>query len=64
MIGSAVALAVWLSAAGTGTMCVVDMGSNSFKVIVGEVSGGTYIQDYVEKRTLGVGDDMSKTAWS
>lgn len=45
----------------TGKMCVIDMGSNTFKLILGEMSAGTYIQSHVEKRTLEVGDDMSKT---
>lgn len=46
---------------GTGKICVVDMGSNSFKLILGEMSAGAYLQRHVEKKTLEVGDDMSKT---
>ena len=45
----------------TGKICVVDMGSNTFKLILGEISGGTYIERHVEKKTLQVGDDMSQT---
>ena len=45
----------------TGKVCVVDMGSNSFKLILGEMSGGTYVESYADRKTLGVGDDMSKT---
>jgi exopolyphosphatase/pppGpp-phosphohydrolase len=45
----------------TGKMCVIDMGSNSFKLILGEMSAGTYVQSHVEKETVEVGDDMSKT---
>ncbi len=54
-------LATPLPGVDTGRMCVVDMGSNTFKIIVGEVSAGSYTQHHVEKRTLGVGDDMSAT---
>ena len=45
----------------TGKICVVDMGSNSFKLILGEMSAGAYLQRHVEKKTMEVGDDMSKT---
>ena len=64
----AAALVAWASmmapaAAGvdTGKICVVDMGSNSFKLILGEMSGGAYVQRHVEKKTMEVGDDMSET---
>jgi exopolyphosphatase/pppGpp-phosphohydrolase len=50
-----------LGLSNTGRICVVDMGSNSFKLIVGEVADGAYIERHVERKTLGVGDDMSKT---
>ena len=45
----------------TGKICVVDMGSNTFKLILGEISGGTYIERHIEKKTMQVGDDMSET---
>ena len=45
----------------TGRICVVDMGSNTFKLIVGEMSDGIYVERYLDKKTLQVGDDMSKT---
>jgi len=45
----------------TGRVCVVDMGSNTFKLIVGEMSGGSYVEHYIDKKTLQVGDDMSKS---
>jgi exopolyphosphatase/pppGpp-phosphohydrolase len=45
----------------TGKVCVVDMGSNTFKLIVGEMSDGIYVEHYIDKKTLQVGDDMSKS---
>ncbi len=41
-------------------MCVVDMGSNSFRRIVGTFAGGRYSQAHLEVRTLGVGDDVAR----
>jgi exopolyphosphatase/guanosine-5'-triphosphate,3'-diphosphate pyrophosphatase len=41
-------------------VCVIDMGSNSFKRIVGSFAGGRYEDRKLEKRTLGVGDDLSR----
>jgi exopolyphosphatase/guanosine-5'-triphosphate,3'-diphosphate pyrophosphatase len=41
-------------------VCVIDMGSNSFKRIVGTFAGGRYEDRKLEKRTLGVGDDLSR----
>jgi exopolyphosphatase/pppGpp-phosphohydrolase len=40
--------------------CAIDMGSNSFKRIVGRSAGGRYEQLAFEKKTLGVGDDLSR----
>jgi exopolyphosphatase/pppGpp-phosphohydrolase len=48
--------------ADTGMVCAIDMGSNSFKLILGEMIDGKYVQHQVTKNKLGVGDDMSKTA--
>src|SRR5258705_1894207 len=45
----------------TGLICAIDMGSNSFKVMVGEMKAGGYVQHQFIKNHLGVGDDMSKT---
>ena len=42
------------------SMCVIDMGSNTFKRIVGSFSGGRYEQKPIEKTTLAVGDDVSR----
>jgi len=50
-----------LGAADTGRMCIVDMGSNTFKLILGEMAGGAYVERLVDRKTLGVGDDMAKT---
>ena len=67
MLIVASALAPSLSALPTQTggapapMCVIDMGSNSFKRIVGSFSRGRYEQDSIEKRTLGVGDEVARS---
>jgi exopolyphosphatase/pppGpp-phosphohydrolase len=45
----------------TGLVCAIDMGSNTFKLILGEIKGGKYVQHHFTKDRLGVGDDMSKT---
>jgi exopolyphosphatase/guanosine-5'-triphosphate,3'-diphosphate pyrophosphatase len=45
----------------TGLVCAIDMGSNSFKLMLGEMKGGKYVQHHFIKSKLGVGDDMSKT---
>ena len=45
----------------TGLICAIDMGSNSFKLILGEMKAGKYVQHQFTKNRLGVGDDMSKT---
>jgi exopolyphosphatase/guanosine-5'-triphosphate,3'-diphosphate pyrophosphatase len=41
-------------------LCVIDMGSNSFKRIVGAFVEGRYVQHGMIKKTLGVGDDLSQ----
>jgi len=41
-------------------ICAIDMGSNSFKRILGTFSNGRYEQTAFEKKTLGVGDDLSR----
>ena len=41
-------------------ICAIDMGSNSFKRIVGSFENGRYEQRSIEKKTLGVGDDLSR----
>jgi exopolyphosphatase/pppGpp-phosphohydrolase len=41
-------------------LCAIDMGSNSFKRIVGSFENGRYQQRGFEKKTLGVGDDLSR----
>jgi exopolyphosphatase/pppGpp-phosphohydrolase len=45
----------------TGLVCAIDMGSNSFKLILGEMNEGKYVQHHFTKDRLGVGDDISKT---
>ena len=41
-------------------ICAIDMGSNSFKRIVGSFENDRYEQRKLEKKTLGVGDDLSR----
>jgi exopolyphosphatase/guanosine-5'-triphosphate,3'-diphosphate pyrophosphatase len=45
--------------AATASICVIDMGSNSFRRIVGSFDQGRYRQVHLEQRTLGVGDDLA-----
>ena len=45
----------------TGPVCAIDMGSNNFKLIIGEMKGGEYRQHYHMKDKLSVGTDISKT---
>ena len=45
----------------TGLVCAIDMGSNNFKLILGEMKAGKYVQYQLLKNKLSVGDDMSKT---
>lgn len=40
--------------------CVIDMGSNSFKRIVGAFERGRYVERDMIKKTLGVGDDLER----
>lgn len=41
-------------------ICAIDMGSNSFRRIVGSFEKGRYEQRNIERRTLGVGDDVAR----
>jgi hypothetical protein len=41
-------------------ICATDMGSNSFRRIVGSFENGRYEQRNIEKKTLGVGDDVAR----
>jgi exopolyphosphatase/pppGpp-phosphohydrolase len=43
-----------------GPVCAIDMGSNNFKLIIGEMKNGRYIQHRYTKDKLGVGADMSE----
>ena len=40
--------------------CAIDMGSNTFRLIVASFQGGRYEQRRMEKRTLGVGDEVER----
>ncbi len=44
----------------TPAICAIDMGSNSFRRIVGVYDGRRYLQHDIEVRTLGVGDDVAR----
>jgi len=39
-------------------MCAIDMGSNSFRRIVGSFADGRYVEVGIESKTMGVGDDV------
>jgi exopolyphosphatase/pppGpp-phosphohydrolase len=41
-------------------ICAIDMGSNTFRRIVGTFDKGRYEERSVEKKTLGVGDDVAR----
>lgn len=41
-------------------ICVIDMGSNSFKRIIGSFESGRYVQESIARKTLGVGDDLAR----
>jgi exopolyphosphatase / guanosine-5'-triphosphate,3'-diphosphate pyrophosphatase len=41
-------------------ICVIDMGSNSFKCIVGAFVEGRYVQREMTRKTLSVGDDLAR----
>jgi exopolyphosphatase/pppGpp-phosphohydrolase len=41
------------------TMCAIDMGSNTFRRIVGRFASGRYEQTAIDKQTVGVGDDVA-----
>ena len=41
-------------------ICAIDMGSNTFRRIVGVFENGRYEQRHLEKKTLGVGDDVAR----
>ena len=41
-------------------MCAIDMGSNTFKRIVGSFHDGRFEQQSFEKKTMGVGDDLTR----
>ncbi len=41
-------------------MCAIDMGSNSFRRIVGTFVSGRYEQRRMDVRTMGVGDDVAR----
>ena len=42
------------------TMCAIDMGSNSFRRIVGSFADGRYVETQLESKTMGVGDDVER----
>ncbi len=44
----------------TGILCAIDMGSNNFKLTVGEIKSGHYIEHSLTQIKVGVGDDISQ----
>ena len=45
----------------TGLICAIDMGSTNFKLMLGEIKSGEYLQHHYMKDRLTVGNDMAKT---
>ena len=45
---------------GSGPVCAIDMGSNTFRRIVGSFQNGKYVQQAIEKKTMGVGDEVAQ----
>lgn len=43
-----------------GAICAIDMGSNTFRRIVGSFHNGHYVQRPIEKKAMGVGDDLAQ----
>jgi exopolyphosphatase/pppGpp-phosphohydrolase len=41
-------------------VCAIDMGSNTFRRIVGRFAAGRYEQNTIERKTVGVGDDVRR----
>ena len=41
-------------------MCAIDMGSNSFRRIVGTFADGRYVETAIDSKTMGVGDDVEE----
>jgi len=68
LVGLLVALSLFVSVPATldarnvGRMpiCAIDMGSNTFRRIIGSFENGRYEQRSIENATLGVGDDVAR----
>jgi hypothetical protein len=45
---------------GPGPVCAIDMGSNTFRRIVGSFQNGKYVQLTIEKKTMSVGDEVAQ----
>jgi exopolyphosphatase/pppGpp-phosphohydrolase len=56
-----VLLPVPLFGSDTGPICTIDLGSTNFKLIIGEMKNGSYVQHRYVKDKLSVGADMSET---
>jgi exopolyphosphatase/pppGpp-phosphohydrolase len=41
-------------------LCAIDMGSNTFRRLVGSFENGRYLQTSIEQKTMGVGDDLAR----
>ena len=44
----------------SGPICAIDMGSNTFRRIIGSFQGGKYDQRPIEKKTMSVGDEVAQ----
>ena len=45
---------------GSGPVCAIDMGSNTFRRIVGSFQDGKYVQRSIEKKPIAIGDDVAQ----
>jgi hypothetical protein len=55
-----IAMSASTAAQSAQVMCAIDMGSNSFRRIVGSFAGGRYEQRRINVTTVGVGDDLAR----
>ena len=52
-------IAVNSTSAAPAVVCAIDMGSNSFRRIVGHFADGKYTELSIDSNTMGVGDDVA-----
>ncbi len=60
LLALAIAVAPGCRPAAPARVCAIDMGSNSFRRIVGAFDGKTYTEFRIDSVTMGVGDDVER----